>query len=263
MIVIKIGGGEAINLHGIVRDIKTLEDEIVIVHGANALRDSLAARLNVEKRLLTSVSGVSSVYSDEEMLDVMLMSYAGLRNKRIVELLHQNGVNAIGLTGLDGAMVRGMRNKGVRVREGGKTLLKRDLSGKPVAVNRKLLGLLLRNDYTPVITVPIIDERNVAINSENDDVVTLLALALRPEWVIQLIEAPGLLRDPNDPTSVVSHVAPDEVRRWEEQSSSRMMRKMKAICRIVEPDVTRVLIADGRTEHPITDAMAGKGTVVA
>ena len=73
-----------------------------------------------------------------------------------------------------------MRNKGIRVREGGKTLIRRDLSGKPVAVNRKLLGWLLENEYTPVVTFPIIDEHNVLINTENDDVVTLLALALRP-----------------------------------------------------------------------------------
>lgn len=263
MLLIKIGGGESINLPGIARDIRGLEEKIVIVHGANALRDSLARRLGVEKRLLTSVSGISSVYSDEEMIDVMLMAYSGLRNKRIVELLHQHGVNAIGLSGLDGAMVRGRRNRGIRVREGGKTLIKRDLSGKPVAVNRRLLGLLLDNDFTPVITVPIIDERNAAINSENDDVVTLLADALRPNWVIQLIEAPGFLSDPDDPASVVPAIAPAEVARWEDRTSSRMTRKMKAICRIVRPGVTRVLIADGRTESPVADAMDGQGTVVA
>ncbi len=208
MLLIKIGGGAAINLPGIARDIKGLEDQIVIVHGANALRDDVAERFGVEKRVLTSVSGVSSVYSDAEMIDVMLMAYAGLRNKRLVELLQQSGVNAVGLTGLDGAMVRGMRNKGIRVREGDKKRIVRDLSGKPVAINRKLVTLLLENEYVPVITVPVIDERNVAINSENDDIVTLLAHALRPTWVIQLIEAPGLLADPDDPASIVDHVPP-------------------------------------------------------
>ena len=263
MLLIKIGGGATINLTGIARDIKGLEDQIVIVHGANALRDTVAERLGVEKRVLTSVSGVTSVYSDAEMIDVMLMAYAGLRNKRIVELLQQSGVNAIGLTGLDGAMVRGMRNKGIRVREGGKKRIVRDLSGRPVAVNRRLVTLLLENEYVPVITVPVIDERNVAINSENDDIVTLLAHALRPTWVIQLIEAPGLLADPDDPTSVVDHVPPHQVPRWEDQLSSRMMRKMKAICRMVRPGNTKVLIADGRNESPIADALAGKGTVIA
>ena len=262
MLLIKIGGGANINLEGIARDVAELEDRILIVHGANALRDELVARLGVEKQVLTSVSGYTSVYSDEELIDVMLMAYSGLRNKRIVELLHQQGVNAVGLTGADGALVRGMRNKGIRVREGGKTLIRRDLSGKPVAVNRKLLGWLLENGYTPVVTFPLIDERNVLINTENDDIVTLLALALRPAWVIQLIEAPGLLEDADDPASVVSLVPPQQLPRWEDRVAGRMKRKLKAIGQITQVRGMKVLIADGRTETPISDAMKGKGTVI-
>ncbi len=262
MLLIKVGGGENINIEGIARDVAGLEDRILIVHGANALRDELASRLGVEKQLLTSVSGYTSVYSDQELIDVMLMAYSGLRNKRIVELLHQHGVNAVGLTGADGALVRGMRNKGIRVREGGKTLIKRDLSGKPVAVNRKLLGWLLENGYTPVVTFPLIDERNVLINTENDDIVTLLALALRPTWVIQLIEAPGLLEDADDPASAVSLVPPQQLARWEDRVAGRMKRKLKAIGQITQVRGMKVLIADGRTDTPISDAMAGKGTVI-
>lgn len=262
MILIKIGGGENINLEGIAGDVAELEDRIIIVHGANSLRDELAERLGVEIRILNSVSGHTSVYSDQELIDLMLMAYSGLRNKRLVELLHQHGVNAIGLTGLDGALVRGMRNKGIRVREGGKTLIKRDLSGKPVALNRKLLGWLLENGYTPVITFPVIDERNVAINSENDDIVTLLGHALHPDWVIQLIEARGFLEDPDDPDSVVSVIPPHQLPRWERQVRGRMKRKMHAIRQLVQLGCAKVLIADGRTEKPISDAMAGKGTVI-
>ena len=262
MILIKIGGGAAINLAGIARDVAELDDEILIVHGANALRDELAVRLGVEKRILTSVSGYDSVFSDEELIDVMLMAYAGLRNKRIVELLHQHGVNAIGLSGLDGAVVRGLRNKGIRIREKGKTLIRRDLSGRPVAVNRKLLGWLLENGYTPVLTVPIIDERNVAINSENDDIVTLLGQALRPDWVIQLIEAPGFLEDTDDPGSVVPVIRVHQLGDWEERVGGRMKRKLLAIRHLAKTGRTKVLIADGRIEKPISDAMAGKGTVI-
>lgn len=262
MLLIKIGGGSRINLEGIAHDVAELEDQIVIVHGANALRDELAARLGVEKQVITSVKGFSSVYSDSELIDVMLMAYSGVRNKRIVELLHQHGMNAIGLTGLDGALVRGMRNKGIRVREGGKTLIRRDLSGKPVAINRKLLGWLLENGYTPVVTFPVIDEHNMAINSENDDIVTLLALALRPAWVIQLIEAPGFLEDPNDPESVVPVIPPQQLARWEGQAAGRMKRKLMAIRQLARLRETKVLIADGRTATPVTDAMAGKGTVI-
>ncbi len=262
MLLIKIGGGANINLEGIAHGVAELDDRIVIVHGANALRNELAARLGVEKQVLTSVSGYTSVYSDKELIDVMLMAYSGLRNKRIVELLHQRGVNAVGLTGADGALIRGVRNKGIRVREAGKTLIKRDLSGKPVAVNRKMLGWLLENEYTPVVTFPIIDEHNTLINTENDDVMTLLALALRPTWVIQLIEAPGLLEDPDDPESVVSLVPPQQLDRWEDQVAGRMRRKLRAIGQLTQVRGMKVLIADGRTATPIADAMAGKGTVI-
>ena len=262
MLLIKIGGGANINLEGIAHGVAELDDRIVIVHGANALRNELAARLGVEKQVLTSVSGYTSVYSDKELIDVMLMAYSGLRNKRIVELLHQRGVNAVGLTGADGALIRGVRNKGIRVREAGKTLIKRDLSGKPVAVNRKMLGWLLENEYTPVVTFPIIDEHNTLINTENDDVMTLLALALRPTWVIQLIEAPGLLEDPDDLESVVSLVPPQQLDRWEDQVAGRMRRKLRAIGQLTQVRGMKVLIADGRTATPIADAMAGKGTVI-
>ena len=148
----------------------------------------------------------------------MLMAYSGVRNKRLVELLQQNGVNAVGLTGLDGALVRAMRNKGIRVREGDKTLIKRDLSGKPVAVNRKLLGLLIDNGYTPVVTMPLIDERNVAVNSENDDVVALMSAALGAELVVHLIEAPGFLEDPRTTLKSVvrAHFAFGAEASWED-----------------------------------------------
>ncbi|MCY4399719.1 MAG: [LysW]-aminoadipate kinase [Gemmatimonadetes bacterium] len=262
MLVIKIGGGETINLAGIACDLASVETPKVIVHGANALRDELARRMGVEKRVLTSVSGYDSVFSDAELIDVMLMAYAGVRNKRLVELFQRNGVNAVGLTGLDGALVRAVRNKGIRVREGSKTLIKRDLSGKPVAINRKLLGLLLDNGYTPVVTMPLIDERNVAVNSENDDMVALMSAVLGAEVVVHLIEAPGFLDDENDPDSVVARIPRAELKRREDAARGRMKRKLLAISRIVTSGSTKVVIADGRTESPVADVLAGKGTLI-
>jgi len=70
----------------------------IIVHGANALRDKLAEALGQPKEVITSVKGYSSVYSDDKMIDLMMMSYAGIRNKRIVELCHKHGINAVGLS---------------------------------------------------------------------------------------------------------------------------------------------------------------------
>ena len=262
MLLLKIGGGETVHLEGIAADLAETEGPAVVVHGANALRDALGRRLGIEKRVLTSVSGYTSVYSNREALDLLLMAYAGLRNKRLVELLQQRGVNAIGLTGLDGGLVRGRRNRGIRVREGRKTLIRRDFSGKPVGVNARLLRLLLENGLTPVLTVPIRDERGFAINSDNDDIVVALNDELRADQVIQLIEAPGLLRDRDDPASLVESLSPTGVARWEKRVQGRMKRKMLALKRLAATGRTRVVIADGRVEHPVRDALAGRGTVI-
>lgn len=263
MMIVKTGGGEAINLEGIVRDLAEVEEPFIIVHGANALRDQLAERLNRPKRVVTSVSGYSSVFSDGPAMDVQIMAYAGLRNKRLVELCRQAGINAVGLTGLDGGLVQGKRNRGIRVRENGKTLLIRDFSGKPQTLNRLLLDLLLDNGFAPVLSVPIVDETGTALNSENDDVVALLQAEFRAERVFQFIEAPGFLADPGDPASVLERLNPGDLEEWETRTEGRMKRKLLALRKLFAHGPAIVHIADGRVEHPIQNALAGGGTVIA
>lgn len=263
MYIIKIGGGEAINLEGIVADLAVLDHSFLIVHGANALRDQIAEQLGTPKQVLTSVSGFSSVYTDDRAMDVIMMTYAGLRNKRLVELCLRQGINAVGLSGIDGKLVQGQRNQGIRVRQGGKTLIKRDHSGKPKRVNVELINLLLGNGYTPVLSIPISDERGFAINSENDDIVNVLHEALRAERIFQFIEAPGFLEDKNDPRSLAKRLPVAELERREQQVDGRMRRKILALRKLFDAGVTEVIISDGRSAHPVKDALAGKGTVIA
>ncbi len=262
MMIIKIGGGSEININGIITDLAEQQEQFIIVHGANALRDELAAKLGIQKNIITSVRGYASVLSDENVIDLQMMAYAGLRNKRIIELCQQHGINAIGLSGLDGKIIQGQRNQGIRVKEGSKIKLVRDFSGKPQAINTDLLNLLLSHDYTPVLCVPIIDENNVAINSENDDIVRVLQEAIKADTIIQFIEAPGFLNDPDDPSSLVPKITRTELLQREEQVEGRMKRKMLALRQLFEGGAAKVIITDGRTEHPLKDVMAGKGTVI-
>ena len=262
MIIVKIGGGDGLNINGVIADLAGLDDRYIIVHGANALSDKLAQDLGQPKQVLTSVKGYTSVYSDEKLLDVMMMAYAGLRNKRIVELCHQHGINAVGLSGLDGKIVQGRRNKGIRVYQGKKLKIVRDFSGKPQTVNASLLQLLLDNGYVPVLTVPIIDEQNAAINTENDDVVRVLQQALHADVVINLIGAPGFLENKDDETTLIKTIAASELEAREQQVEGRMKRKMLAVRKLFEHGASRVIIGDGRSEHPVADALAGKGTVI-
>lgn len=262
MIIIKIGGGKEINLAGIINDLSKLQEKTIIIHGANTLRDEMADKLCIERKVVTSVRGYTSVLSSEDIIDLQMMAYAGLRNKRIVELCQQNGINAVGLSGLDGKVIQGQRNKGIRIYENGKIKIIRDLSGKPKSVNVNLLDLLLKNDYTPVLCVPILDENNFAINSENDDIIRVLQEYLSAKTIIQLIEAPGFLNDPLNMDSVVKRINKAELSQREEQVKGRMKRKMLALKNLFEMGAVKVIISDGRIEHPIKDALSGKGTVI-
>ncbi|MBC8180539.1 [LysW]-aminoadipate kinase [candidate division KSB1 bacterium] len=262
MIIIKIGGGKSINIKGIIKDIADIEESYVIVHGANALRDELAEKLDKPKKVITSISGYSSVFSDEEALDIMMMAYSGLKNKRIVELCQQHGINAVGLSGVDGKAVLGKRNQRIRVKEGEKLRIIRDFSGKPKSINVELLNLLLSNGYVPVLTVPILDENNIAINSENDDIVRLLSKKMGAKTIIQLIEAKGFLENSNEPDSVIKKLDSKELEKKENQVEGRMKRKVLALRKLFENGAAKVIISDGRAENPIKDALAGKGTVI-
>jgi [amino group carrier protein]-L-2-aminoadipate/L-glutamate 6-kinase len=262
MIIVKIGGGRDVNLKGVVQDLAALSERFVIVHGANAVRDEIAAKMGFPTRSVTSVSGYSSVLSDEKAIDAIMMGYAGIQNKRLVELCQQQGVNAVGLSGIDGKLVQGARNKGIRVRQNEKTLMMRDFSGKPKQINQELLALLLDHGYVPVICIPIIDENNCAINSENDDIVAVLQETLHADTVIQLIEAPGFMDDINDDNSLVPNISRAELDAREAQVEGRMKRKMLALKKLMENGAARVMISDGRVEHPIQDAFSGKGTII-
>ena len=263
MIIIKIGGGDTLNLEGIIADLAHLahlDQSFLIVHGANVLRDQVVAKMGLEKQVITSASGFQSVFSDETAIDTILMAYSGLRNKRLVELCQQKGINAVGLTGLDGRIVQGQRNRGIRVMENNKKMLKRDFSGKPASINTELLQLLIQNQYTPVLTIPICDEDGFAINSENDDIVCMLQQALKAETVVQLIEAPGFMEDINDPDSLQATLSRNELAIRLQQVEGRMKRKMYALNKLSSGEVKTIIIADGRGEHPVSDALKGGGT---
>ena len=262
VLLVKIGGGAELNLDGIATDLALVPGPVVVVHGANALRDRLATQLGYQKRVITSVSGYDSVYSDDQAIELLMLAYAGLANKRIVEQLQRHGRNAIGLTGMDGRLVGATRNTGIRVREGDKTLVVRDRSGKPTSVNAPLLRQLLDGGYTPVITVPLIDETGMAVNAENDDVVVALQGVVRAARIVQLIEAPGLLANRDDPASVLARVSVAELERLEAAATGRFKRKLYALKKLFQAGAPVVTIADGRTPHPVADALAGTGTII-
>ena len=141
-------------------------------------------------------------------------------------------------------------------------LLLRDHSGRADDVNVDLLDLLVDNGYTPVLTMPLIDQDGHAVNSENDDVVAALHRRKPARQIVFLVEAPGLLTNPDDPTTAIPNLTREEIRAQEQRASGRMARKLRSIRGALEASPTRITIADGRSEHPLVDAIAGRGTVI-
>ncbi len=262
MMIVKVGGGNGINLAGIAADLAASDEPAVVLLGANGARNALAQALDQPIRSVTSVSGYSSVLSDQHTIDLMMMAYAGLRAKSFVTLLQQNGVNGLSLSGVDGALVTARRNRGIKVMQDGKKMMLHDLSGKPEAINTRLLQLLLHEGYTPVITVPVLDEKGVAVNTENDEIAVLLQRALDAEKVVHLIEAAGLCRDPAFPESLVHRLYAEDLIEWEQEVSGRMRRKIYALRKLFDGARPTVYLADGRGEHPLQAALEGTGTVI-
>ena len=151
MLVVKIGGSVT-NPDNVLREIAELEEPVVIVHGASRELDELSRRLGSPPRIVESGRGDSTRYTDSVTMDHFLMAYAGKVNKRIVERLRQLGVNAIGLTGMDGGIVRGRRRPDLRITENGRTKVLHDNHvGTIESVDPTLLTMLMESGYTPVL----------------------------------------------------------------------------------------------------------------
>jgi len=265
MILIKAGGGKAINWEGISRNIAELiaSEPVVLVHGASAWRDEIAARLSIPVKKVISPSGISSVYTDAEAIDVFLMAYAGLVNKRVVARLQAHGVNALGLTGVDGRLWQAKAKKDILVRDGGKTKLLRDnLTGRVERVNGGLLRLMIDHGYCPVVCAPAISYEGEIVNTDNDIAAAVMAEELGIKTMVYLFEAPGLLQDPDREDSLIRTIDKFKIEEVLSFARERMKKKILGVKRAIEGGVQTVYFADGRVENPVRNALAGTGTVI-
>ena len=265
MILVKAGGGEAVNWPGLAADIAEVgkAEPVIVVHGAHALRDALAARLGVPVRKVVSPSGVSSVYTDEEALDVFLMAYSGVANKRVVAQFQRAGVNAVGLSGVDGRLWQATAKKDLQVRENGKTkLLRNNLTGRVDRVNTGLLRLLLDAGYVPVISAPAISAEGEIVNTDNDTAAAVLAEQMGIERLVFLFEAPGLLRDADRPETLIRRIPRASLDEFMGFAEERMKKKLLGVGRAFAGGAREVYFGDGRGEKPLRDALAGLGTVI-
>lgn len=267
MIVVKVGGSEGIDLDAVCRDVAALikeGQELVLVHGGSHETNIVAEKLGHPPRFVTSVSGYISRFTDRKTLEIFEMVYCGKVNKAIVERLQGLGVNAVGLSGLDGRLLEGRRKEAIRIREGGRRrVLHGDYTGTVERVNVKLLRLLLDNGYLPVVTPPAISYQSEGINVDGDRAAAAIAKALGATDLVILSNVPGLLRNFPDETTLISRIERTQAREALAFAEGRMKRKVLGAIEALEAGVGRVIFADGRIEAPIHTALAGRGTVIA
>jgi acetylglutamate/LysW-gamma-L-alpha-aminoadipate kinase len=261
MIVIKLGGSAGIDTERFLADLARLHEPYVLVHGANVELDALMRRLGVEPRIVTSSTGQVSRYTDAETMDLFLMAYAGKVNKRIVETLQRHGVNAIGLTGLDGRLARGRRKPRIRVVENGKArMLDGDFAGSIEEVDTSLLRLLMDAGYVPVLTPPAVSREGEAINVDGDKLAMEVAVALEADRLLIFSNTPGLLADLDNPASTVPEIDAAEPGKGVEHAQGRMKKKVLAAVDAVNRGVGEVILAGANRENAVEAGLGGAGT---
>ncbi|KEF34725.1 acetylglutamate kinase [Deinococcus sp. RL] len=265
-LVIKIGGAQNIDPRALGHDLAAEWHRgrpLVALHGGSAETDALAAALGHPPRFLTSPSGHVSRHTDRRTLEIFAMATARV-NRLLVETLQGLGVNALGLCGADGQLLRARRKAAQRhVEEGGRVRLVRDdWTGTVTGASGDLLRLLLGAGYFPVVAPLALGEGGELLNVDGDRAAAAVAGALGAGALLLLSNVPGLLRAYPDEASLVGHLPAerlDEAGRW---AQGRMKRKVLAAGEALAAGVPRVVIGDARRERPVRDALAGRGTVL-
>jgi acetylglutamate/LysW-gamma-L-alpha-aminoadipate kinase len=267
MLIVKIGGSEGINYDLVCDDIAALVaggQRLVVIHGGSYLTNQVAEQLGHPPSFVTSVSGYTSRRTDRRTLEIFEMVYCGQMNKGIVERLQRRGVNAIGLSGLDGRLWEGPRKDVIRVidERGRRLVLRDDYTGKVERVNTPLLRAFLDAGYTPVLTPPAASYDGEAINVDGDRAAAATAIALGARDLVILSNVPGLLARFPDESSLIRHIPLSQLDHFMEVAENRMKKKVMGAQEALAGGVGRVVFADGRVERPVQQALAGEGTVI-
>lgn len=265
MLLIKIGGGETINLDYICEDLAELNkiEKIIIVHGASKIRDKVAEKLDHPTKTVISPSGISSVYTDEKALEIFLMVYAGLINKQIVAKMQSFGLNALGLSGVDAKLWTAKSKKDILVQENDKVkLLKNNRTGRVEKINTDLINLILNNNYIPVLCPPAISYEGEIVNVDGDWASAITAKETKVDKLIFLFEAPGLLKDFQDKKSVIKHIDKNKLDDFLQYAEGRMKKKIIGAKRAFEGGVKEIYFGDGRIKNPIVSLLNGHGTII-
>ena len=247
ILVIKYGGNAMTNdelKDAVMNDIVLLSlvgIKVVLVHGGGPEINDMLKRLGIESRFVNGLR-----YTDDATIDVVKMVLSGKVNKELVQLLAQHKGNAVGLCGIDGGML---------IAEKKKTDDGQDLGwvGEITKVNTKPILDALDNGNVPVIATVATDENGNTYNINADTAAAQIAAELGAENLILMTDIAGLLRDKDDPSTLISKVNVSEVPFLKRQGiiSGGMIPKIDCCVEAVRRGVNKTVIIDGRVPHSI------------
>lgn len=266
--VIKIGG------HAMVDD-RVLEETIkdivllyfvgikpVVVHGGGPEISEKMEKLGLKPKFVEGLR-----VTDKETMEVVEMVLDGKVNSKIVTTFIRNGGKAVGLSGKDGLLVVA-KKKEMKMRKGEEEIIV-DLGfvGETEYVNPAILRILLENGFIPVVSPVATDLMGNTYNLNADIVAGEIAAALRAKKLIMLTDAPGILKNPNDRSSLISKIKLSELRKMQKDGVVKggMIPKLEAIVKALSSGVEKAHVIDGSKPHSILIELftkEGIGTMV-
>ena len=257
VVVIKYGGNAMIN-----EDLKqqVMEDiallwligvKVVLVHGGGPEISDVMKKFGKEA---VFVDGLR--VTDRETVDIVQMVLAGKVNKSLVTLLQKQGGHAVGLSGMDGGLIEA-KMKDERL----------GYVGKITKIRPQPINDLLEKNYIPVIYTVASDRDGHSYNINGDTAAAYIAGALGAERLIMMTDIAGILRDKDDPSTLIRELTISEAKKLYEEGviSGGMIPKVDCCIEAIHKGVKNVIIMDGRVPHSIlmeilTDE--GAGTMV-
>lgn len=214
----------------------------VVVHGGGPAINRMLQRLNIESRFTRNGLRVT----DDATMEVVEMMLCGQVNKEIVALLNRAGGEAVGLSGKDGNLLIACRIEAQDGEDIGRV-------GQIVGVNTRVLRAVCEAGMIPVIAPVATDREGGAWNINADTAAGDIAAALQAEKLVFLTDTPGLLRDKNDPESLIHRLHSRNVENLKAQGviSGGMVPKIDACLKALDFGVRRTHIIDGRVPHSL------------
>lgn len=247
IVVIKYGGNAMTNKElkdAVMSDIVLLTlvgIKVVLVHGGGPEINDMLKKLNIESKFINGLR-----YTDEAAIDVVKMVLSGKVNKELVQLLAQHKGSALGLCGIDGEMLIAEK----KTTDDGQDL---GFVGEITQVNTKPILDALDNGYIPVIATVATDKEGNTYNINADTAAARIAAELGAANLILMTDIAGLLRDKDDPSTLIPKVNVSEVPYLKMQGivSGGMIPKIDCCVEAVRRGVDGAVIIDGRVPHSI------------